>query len=692
MTRFAPRLYDFLARLSGRTEAADALLRQAASQAAMGANSAAQWPSERAWFFSRAFAVLPSGFPAEAADLAVFATPDRAQLPSGDDAATEAMSRAVWRAVSALPHDQHALLHLRVREAMVPGEAASVLGVTEREASDRLGGLTAAVEETSRALFLLRHGRAHDATLNELLAGRDANRLTPELRTFLRDYMRDSPTVRAMLAPVPPLAVYASFAPLAIPPALSAEATEAALPWLSTGRAAAVPVAPVGATTTAMLPEQEATAVFDSDTTGVLPEGASSAATAFMGAASPPGGYAPPGAASGQPPFARIATPAVAQPGATATSGTQMLSIPVRQRIVPERGTAVRPPVSARRGVNPLAIIGGLAGALVVIVGALVVFLSGAFGSANANVRTTATIGGTPALGGSATTTIPDVLLTSTAIAENRILTTTAQAGTPTPLPTQVPQPVVRPPVAPEPSSSAAVPSMPATSPTATGTPEPRVTLAPTFAPAPPVAPEARTTLAPPIPPRDPIAVSTTASTRPATSVATAARTVVSTAALSTAPTAAATTAATAAPAMPTTAPTRAATSAATSAATTAPTMPAAAATPTVMRTAAATAAAATMPMSSSVTASTTFLIVSMNPSGSVTLMNKGTAATNFTASASGRGVSVSPASGTIGANGSTALTVTINRAGIPMGNYGGNVVVTTDSGSVMIIISYAVQ
>ncbi len=690
-SRFAPRLYDFLARLSGRTEAADALLRQAASQAAMGASSAAQWPSERAWFFSRAFAVLPNTAPAETGNLAAFATPDRARLsPGGDDEVTSAMARAVWRAVSALPHDQHALLHLRVREGMAPNEAADVLGITEGEATDRLNGLTVAVEETSRALFLLRHGRTRDAALNDLLAGRDANRLTPELRSFLRDYVRDTPSVRAMLAPVPPLAVYAAFAPLPIPTALAAESAESALPWLSTSRASA-PRVPAEVAT-AMLPEQGATVPFDPhdpEMTGMLPETPPSAATALVGAAPPPPANEH-GSPYAQPP---------ALGGANAGSGTQMLNIPVRQRIVSERKSAVRPPPPPRR-VNPAAVIGGLAGALVIIVGALVGFLSGTFGGANANARATATIGGTPALSGSVTTTIPDVLLTSTAIAENRILTTTAQAGTPTPIPTPQPQPVIRPPVAPEATGTAAVPTAP---PTPAGTPEPRVTLAPTFAPAPPVAPEPRVTLAPPVAPRDPVNVSTVAPTRPATSAASAAATARPSAAATSGATSVATTAATAArtvvsTAAPTVAPTaatRAATAAttaappaATPAATAASTMPATAATPTAVRTAAAATPATAMP--AAVTANTMFLIVNTNPTGALTLTNKG-AATNFTAAASGRGVSVSPASGTIGANGTANLTVTVNRAGLMMGNYGGNVVVTTGSGTVTVIVSYSV-
>ena len=55
-----PALYDFLNRLSGRDETANALMRQVASQAAMGAASADQWPSARAWLFARAYTALPA--------------------------------------------------------------------------------------------------------------------------------------------------------------------------------------------------------------------------------------------------------------------------------------------------------------------------------------------------------------------------------------------------------------------------------------------------------------------------------------------------------------------------------------------------------------------------------------------------------------------------------------------------------
>src|SRR5262249_15811515 len=133
-----PALYDFLYRLSGREETADALIRQVASQAAMSAASATQWPSARAWLFARAYPPLPAESFAASADPTPFIPTDPSLLPPvPPESGLDDMARAVWRAISALPIEQHALLHLHIREAMVGGEAASVLGITERDATDR---------------------------------------------------------------------------------------------------------------------------------------------------------------------------------------------------------------------------------------------------------------------------------------------------------------------------------------------------------------------------------------------------------------------------------------------------------------------------------------------------------------------------------------------------------------------------
>ncbi len=272
-TRLAPGLYDFLARLSGRPEAADALLRQAASQAAMSAVSAPQWPSVRAWLFARAVAVLPAESSGANTNPAPFSDPDPARLrATPPDSGLPDMARVVWRAVSALSIEQHALLHLCSREGMSPGEAASVLGITVGEATDRLGRVVTAVEETSRALFLIRYGRARDPQLNELLADRNVTRLTPELRGFLDTYLRTSPSAQAMLHAVPaPLAIYTAFRPLPIPEGLTAAAAASALPWLASGT---------------RVSSAESGAAGAASQTGVMPDGAG--ATTYIPETAPP--------------------------------------------------------------------------------------------------------------------------------------------------------------------------------------------------------------------------------------------------------------------------------------------------------------------------------------------------------------------------------------------------------------------
>jgi len=506
-TRLAPGLYDFLARLSGRPEAADALLRQAASQAAMSVASAPQWPSVRAWFYARAVAVLPAESSGANADPAPFSNPDPARLPAvPPDSGLSDMARVVWRAVSALSIEQHALLHLCSREGMAPGEAASVLGITASEATGRLGRVVTAVEETSRALFLIRYGRTRDPHLNELLADRNVTRLTPELRGFLDTYLRTSPSAQAMLHAVPaPLAIYTAFRPLPVPEGLTASAASGALPWLA---AASASPPTVGATNqTGVMPDggggtpylsQAAPSAFD-------PRGA----TAVNGAygygpdgqtvytpAVPPVGYDPQTYGAGAyDSYGYGASTGYSAPpvGSGQIEGTQSLDIPVRQRVVANQSAMYMPPSRPQWGINPRAIIGGVGGALVVIIGALIIFLSRGTGQPAALV--TASTGATmtsTALPVVFSSDVPEALLTSTAIAANRLLTATAMvAVTPTAIATSSPPPQLIRTAAPDSATATALASAMASGEPSTPfpTPMPRVTQAPVDTQSPRVTP-----------------------------------------------------------------------------------------------------------------------------------------------------------------------------------------------------------
>ena len=467
-----PALYDFLNRLSGRDETADALMRQVASQAAMSAASADQWPSARAWLFARAYTALPTEASAAAADPAPYIEPDPSMLPPiAPDDGLDDMTRAVWRAISALPVEQHALVHLHTREAMVVGEAASVLGITEREAADRLQRLTPAVEAASRALFLIRYGRPRDPELDALLARLNITRLTPEARASIEEYADRSPTARQMLAAVPPpLTVYAALRPVPPPAGIADEAIAGALPWLPLVEEATTAI---DMPTTA-LPEEPVYAYGAETTTAVTPT-------------------ADPWAYGQQQPVEE-------------NFGTRALDIPVRQRVVQEEAVYV-PPRPTNRAMGPLALLGLLGGALVVVVGALVLFL--ARGDSGPSVSVTATVGGTPTAT-SASTALSPALATSTALA--------ALLGTRTPFPTATTAPL--PPstassasiTAPTSASTLFVTPTPlgtqaAGSPFATpistpiDTPVPKVTLAPVSTPAPRVTPIPTETAAPTKPP-----------------------------------------------------------------------------------------------------------------------------------------------------------------------------------------------
>ena len=354
----SPALYDFLDRLTGRDETANALMRQVASQAAMSAASADQWPSVRAWLFARAYAALPTETSAAAADPAPYIVPDPALLPPvAPESGLDDMTRAVWRAISALPVEQHALVHLHIREAMVVGEAASVLGITEREAKDRLQRLIPAVEAASRALFLIRFGRPRDPDLDALLAELNITRLTPEARARIEEYAETSPTAQEMLRAVPPpLTVYAALRPIPPPAPIAEEAIAGALPWL--------PLVAEATTALDLPPEMPTTAIpeepvrYGTD----APTGVTPTAESWQYGEQPP---------------------------VEEHYGTRALDIPVRQRVMQEEA-GLSPPRPANRSIGPLALLGLLGGALIVIVGALVLFL--VRGDSSSGVQVTATV------------------------------------------------------------------------------------------------------------------------------------------------------------------------------------------------------------------------------------------------------------------------------------------------------------
>lgn len=467
-----PALYDFLDRLTGRDETANALMRQVASQAAMNAASADQWPSARAWLFARAYAALPADASATAADPAPYIEPDPSMLPSvPPENGLDDMTRAVWRAISALPVEQHALLHLHTREAMVVGEAASVLGVTEREATDRMQRLVPAVEAASRALFLIRFGRPRDPELDALLSQMNITRLTPEARATIEEYAEHSPAAQEMLHAVPPpLTVYAALRPIPPPPALADEAIAGALPWLPLVEET---TAAIDMPTTA-LPEEPAPTYASDAPTGVSP-------------VTDPWQYGP------------------QAPVEEGQFGTRALDIPVRQRVMREE-PVYTPPLEreTNRAMGPLALLGLLGGALVLVVGALVIFL--VRGDSGPTVSVTATVGGT-ATPTVAPTALSSDLATSTALA--------ALIGTPTAIPTAT--------TAPRPPGTAPIGSV--TEPTVAGTPTPLGTQpagspvsTPIPTPPPKVTPIPQET---PTPRVTPIPTDTRAPTKPATAATT---------------------------------------------------------------------------------------------------------------------------------------------------------------------------
>ena len=144
-----PRLWSFLARMTGRRDVADDLAQEVWLRLARNAHKLADDPRLPAWLFTVARNLYVSQWrSAQAARaLAGDLLPPEALAASPFEAAAESQTAArVERAIAGLPPSYREIVLLCTVEGLAPRDAAAVLGVTPEAARQRLSRARAMIE------------------------------------------------------------------------------------------------------------------------------------------------------------------------------------------------------------------------------------------------------------------------------------------------------------------------------------------------------------------------------------------------------------------------------------------------------------------------------------------------------------------------------------------------------------------
>lgn len=145
-----PRLWSFLARMTGRRDLADDLAQEVWLRLARNAHKLADDTRLAAWLFTVARNLYVSQWrSAQAARaLAGDLLPPEPVAPSPFEAAAESQTAArVERAIAALPPTYREILLLCAVEGLAPREAAVILGVQPEAARQRLSRARAMIED-----------------------------------------------------------------------------------------------------------------------------------------------------------------------------------------------------------------------------------------------------------------------------------------------------------------------------------------------------------------------------------------------------------------------------------------------------------------------------------------------------------------------------------------------------------------
>ncbi|MFI6323488.1 RNA polymerase sigma factor [Nonomuraea sp. NPDC050556] len=178
---YAERLHDYACSLTGdRDQAADAV-HDALVTAQGCVDQLKETTRLRAWLYAltrfQAAARLDRG-----------QAQDPTPPPVLDDPEDPEMAELVHEALGELSRSEREVLELSLRHGLTPGEAGSVLGLTSRQATTRLGRARDHLENAAAAVVLARTGRAHCPDLSAMVDSWEGP-LTPMLRRRLSGHI-----------------------------------------------------------------------------------------------------------------------------------------------------------------------------------------------------------------------------------------------------------------------------------------------------------------------------------------------------------------------------------------------------------------------------------------------------------------------------------------------------------------------
>ncbi|HEY8172855.1 MAG TPA: hypothetical protein VIH21_07190 [Dehalococcoidia bacterium] len=261
--RYFNRIYDFCWRVLRDADEAGAATRDVFQTARRQLAGAKRAPSVKSWLFgiaheaamSRADARPPRPAAEHEEAFGAFDVPDPAQVPESVAAGDPALPALIWEAAASLSPRDYALLDLHMRQSLEPAEIAPIAGVGRRESATLTRRMERAADEAMAGYVLARRGPTC-AGLGEVLSRHDYPPYSAAVRDAVAAHIRECDACRdARAALVPPLEVFAAFAPVQAPFAIKGDTwKELAADWGFVAEPDAIGVVPALAAST--LPRQ----------------------------------------------------------------------------------------------------------------------------------------------------------------------------------------------------------------------------------------------------------------------------------------------------------------------------------------------------------------------------------------------------------------------------------------------------
>ena len=246
--RYYGRVYDFVWRVVRDNDAAAEVTQDVFTRALQGLTAASKAASFEAWLFTIAHhaAVARAEHAGPTAALLAaheeafgsFDVPDPCRLddPAVVDGDHE-LGALVWEAATALNPRDYALLDLHLRQGLAAAELSAIIGVSRGNAATMVSRMKTAASSVIGSYVVARRGSNDCLALQQTLAQFDFPPYTDQVRTAVDAHVAECDRCkRARAAVADPLAVFAAFAPVAAPMALTGDVwRDVARTWAASG-------------------------------------------------------------------------------------------------------------------------------------------------------------------------------------------------------------------------------------------------------------------------------------------------------------------------------------------------------------------------------------------------------------------------------------------------------------------------